>query len=68
MVDTRELKAQMVRKGFTQKKLAESMGITERTLQNKFKRGIFNSDEMYLLTQILQIKKPCDIFFANQGT
>ena len=65
MVDIIELKAQMVRKKYTQEQLANELGITSRTLSNKFKSGIFGSDEIEKMISILEIKDPVGIFFAK---
>lgn len=66
MVNITELKAQMVRKQYTQEKLAGAMGISNRTLYNKFKSGVFGSDEIEKMISILDIKEPMDIFFAKE--
>ena len=68
MVNVTELKAQMVRKHYTQEKLAEALGISNRTLYNKFKSGVFGSDEIEKMISILGIKNPMAIFFANTVT
>ena len=65
MVDIIELKAQMVRKKYTQEQLANELGITSRTLSNKFRSGIFGSDEIEKMISILEIKDPVGIFFAK---
>lgn len=65
MVNVIELKAQMVRKKYTQEQLAIELGITSRTLSNKFKNGVFGSDEIEKMISILEIKDPVGIFFAK---
>ncbi len=65
MVNVIELKAQMVRKKYTQEQLANELGITSRTLSNKFKSGVFGSDEIEKMISILEIKDPVGIFFAK---
>lgn len=65
MINVNEIRAQMVRKGYTQKTLAKALGIAERTLQNKMKKAVFNSDEMYSMVRLLDIKEPEHIFFAS---
>lgn len=41
MLNTNELKAAMVRKGLTQKDVADSLNISAKTLSNRISRGVF---------------------------
>ncbi len=66
MVNSNELKAAMVRKGLTQKDVAEKLNIAPRTLSSKLNKGIFGSDEIEALMALLDIKDPMPIFFAIQ--
>lgn len=68
MLNVKELKAQMVRKGFTQKQLANKMGISEKTFISRMKRGVFGTDEAQILINVLEIKNPNEIFFATNVT
>ncbi len=63
MVKVNELKGLMVARGYTQEKLAKKLGISSRTLSSRFKKGIFPSNEMQLLVEILNIENPAYIFF-----
>lgn len=65
MINIIELKAQMVRKQYTQEKLANALGISNRTLYNKFKCGVFGSDEIEKMICVLEIKDPMSIFFVK---
>lgn len=65
MVNINELKAAMVRKGKTQKEVANDIGISPRSLTNKMKSGIFLSNEIEAMIRVLDIKNPVDIFFAQ---
>lgn len=65
MINTRKLKGIMVEKGMSQKTLATSLGINDKTLGRKMKLGKFNSDEMEKMIEILEIKNPAEIFFYN---
>ena len=67
MIDVASLRAEMTRYGITQKKLAESIGISPRTFSNKMKKGVFGSDEIEQMIQILKIKDPMSIFFCSDG-
>ena len=68
MINVNELKAAMVRKGLTQKEVADMMNISSRTLTSRLKKGIFGSDEIEQLMKILDIKDPVAIFFTNKVT
>lgn len=65
MVKVNELRGLMVARGYTQEQLAKKMGISSRTLSTRFRKGIFQSDEMELLIEILEIKNPSYIFFSQ---
>lgn len=65
MVNANELKAAWVRKGLTQKEVAEKLNIAPRTLSVKLRKGIFGSDEIECLMYLLDIKEPMPIFFAK---
>lgn len=65
MVNINELKAAMVRKGKTQKDVANDIGISPRSLTNKMKSGIFLSNEIESMIRVLDIENPVDIFFAK---
>ena len=66
MFSANELKAQIARKGYTQKQLAKEMGIAEKTLWYKIKTGKFGTDDVSAIMEILDIKDPVPIFFAQE--
>ena len=65
MVDVNALRAEMVRNGYTQKELAKKLEMSEKTLVSRLKRKAFGTDEAQVLIEILNIKNPAEIFFAN---
>ena len=65
MLDKNALKAEMARKGITQKKLAAIVGISEKTFISKVKKGVFGTDEAQIIVDTLGIADPCSIFFAS---
>ena len=67
MIKTSKLLGLIVEKGMSQKAVAKELGINEATFYRKMKRGVFDSDEIYALIQILSIENPSDIFFAQIG-
>lgn len=68
MLDVCALKAEMVRKGYTQARLSEEIGISSRTFSNKLKTGDFGSKEMEAIIDILELTEPMKIFFAKEVT
>lgn len=68
MIDTTELKAQILRKGLTQEKVAIEIGMTPKTFYLKMKKGVFGSDEIYKMLELLDIANPRPIFFAKEVT
>ena len=68
MVDVLAIKAEMVRNGYTNKKLAKEMKISEQTLMRRFKNGDFNLDEAQVIISCLNIENPLKYFFASSVT
>lgn len=66
MLDKNALKAEMVRNGLTQKQLAKTVGISEKTFISKMKKGSFGCDEAQIIINTLNITNPADIFFAKE--
>lgn len=68
MVDTNALKGIIISKGMTQQDVAEKLGMAPKTFYSKMKKGVFGSDEMEGMIDILSIENPCAIFFAEKVT
>ncbi len=66
MIDTNKLRGAIKAKGYTQAEFAKKIGICEQTLSKKLNRGVFDSNEMQAMIDILEITDPCSIFFARQ--
>ena len=64
MLNVQELKAAIVRKGYTQSDIANKIGISSKTFGNRLKKGVFRSDEIELMIDILEISDPMFIFLA----
>lgn len=65
MIDTNALKAAWVSKGLNQSDVAKMLGISEKTMSQKMKIGVFGSDEMEIMIDSLEISNPAAIFFAK---
>ena len=68
MVDTNALKGIIVAKGLTQQDVAVQLEMTPKTFYNKMKKGVFRSDEMESMIELLAITDPVAIFFAKEVT
>ena len=68
MVDTNALRGIITSKGKSQKDIAIEIGIAPKTFYDKMKKGVFGSDEMEMMIDILDIKNPTEIFFAKEVT
>lgn len=65
MINTNKLKGIIASKGFSMAKVACLLGITPKTFYEKMKKGVFNSNEMQQMIEILDIENPTEIFFAK---
>ena len=65
MIDTNELRGVIAARGYTQIDVAKEIGISPKTFYDKMKKGVFGSDEMQTMVDMLDIKDPARIFFAK---
>ena len=68
MVNTNALRGLIVSKGLTQEKVAAHLGITPKTFGTRMKRGVFGSDEIEAMIELLDIEDPVKIFFAKEAS
>ncbi len=68
MVRTDILRGKIAEKGLNLKKVAKSLGMTPKTLSEKMKKGVFDTDEAEKLVELLEIENPGRIFFAPEVT
>ncbi len=62
------LKGIMREKGYSQKMLAESVGLTPRSLNAKLNgKTQFTVYEAYIIAEILDIKNPAECFFCSDS-
>ena len=66
MIDTNALKGAIVTKGLTQEEVAKKIGIQPQTFYRKMDRGIFLSNEIEFMIDLLDIQDPVAIFFAKK--
>ena len=67
-IKTKKLMGIIVSKGFTQKEIAIKLGIAPNTFYTKMAKGVFGSDEIEKMINLLEIENPINIFFANDVT
>ena len=68
MVATSKLRGLIVANDMTQESVAKELGITSKTFYMKMKKGVFGSDEIEKMINLLHIEDPISIFFAKDVT
>lgn len=63
-MNVNKLRGIMAERRCSQKELANSLGISEKTLYNKMKKGVFGTDEVMAIVSHLEIENPADIFLS----
>lgn len=66
VMDIFELKAQILRKGLTQKEVANTLGIAPKTFSNRLKNNTLTLAEANKLIKLLQIDNPEAFFFGTK--
>lgn len=66
MILTDELRGIIAKRGLSQAKVAKAIGIADKTFYAKMDKGVFGSDEIEAMIELLEIEKPADIFFAKE--
>ena len=68
MVDTNALRGVIASRRKTQKDVADAIGKAPKTFYDKMKKGVFDSDEIAIMIDYLDIEDPMPIFFADKLT
>ena len=68
MIDTDALRGIIVSRKLSQQKVAEKLGIAPKTFYLKMKKGVFGSNEIEAMIELLGIDDPKPIFFAKKST
>ncbi len=68
LIRTDELRGIIAKNGLSQSKVAEAIGISPKTFYEKMKNGVFGSNEIQIMINLLGIENPVEIFFANEVT
>ena len=63
---TTKLKALIMEAGMTQQDVARHLGITPKTFYAKMKKGVFGTDEVTEMIDLLKIQNPEEIFLEAE--
>lgn len=66
MVATDKLRGIIYERGTSQRKVASALGITEKTFYSKMKKGVFGTDEVEKMVELLNIHNPAEIFLVKK--
>lgn len=61
-----KLRGIIVANGMTQEQVASRIGMSPKTFYNKMKKGVFGTDEVLAMIDLLGIDDPADIFLSNE--
>ncbi len=65
MVNSYKLMVAIMEKNMSEEMIASAIGITTPTFRKKMSKGVFGSNEINLMQEILQFQNPTEIFFAK---
>lgn len=66
MVATDKLRGIIYERGTSQRKVASELGMTEKTFYSKMKKGVFGTDEVEKMVELLNIHNPAEIFLVKK--
>lgn len=66
-MERNQLKAEMVRKGVSQKDMAEALGIAVSTFNRKAEEDSFTVKELRIMADLLGADTVQDVFFKEKG-
>ena len=61
-----KLRGIIVSQGMTQEQVARNIGMSPKTFYNKMKKGVFGTDEVRAMVDLLHIDDPADIFLSKE--
>lgn len=65
-MNVNKLRGIITENGFTQEQVAIAIGITPKTFYNKMKKGVFGTDEVMRMIDLLKIDDPATIFLSKK--
>ena len=66
MVDTDKLRGLIYERGMTMSKTAAAIGMSQKTFYSKMKAGVFGTDDVDHLIDLLAIDDPAAIFLVRK--
>ena len=66
MVATEKLRGIIAERGMSQRQVAKLLGLNEKTFYSKMQKGVFGTDEVEQMVELLSIPNPADIFLARK--
>lgn len=61
-----KLRGVIAERGLSQRKVAAHLGMTEKTFYEKMKKGVFGTDEVQKMIELLKIEDPISIFLSKE--
>ena len=68
VINRNGLKGVIAENGMSQSNVAKMLGITSKTFYDKMKKGVFDSNEIQIMIDELNIDDPVKIFFTKNVT
>ena len=65
-MNVNKLRGIIAEKGLTQERVAIAIGITPKTFYTKMKKGVFGTDEVMRIVELLNIQDPASIFLTKK--
>lgn len=65
-MNTFKLRGIIAERGLTQERVAIAIGVTPRTFYAKMKKGVFGTDEVMKMVELLKIEDPASIFLVKK--
>ena len=65
-MNANKLRGIIAEKGMTQERVAVAIGITPKTFYTKMKKGVFGTDEVMRMVDLLNIEDPSSIFLTKE--
>lgn len=65
-MNANKLRGIIAEKGLTQERVAIAIGITPKTFYTKMKKGVFGTDEVMRIVELLNIEDPASIFLTKK--
>ena len=60
-----KLKGIIAENGYSQRKVAKALGLSEKAFYLKMRKGVFKTDEAVAMIKLLKIENPAEVFFTD---